>query len=75
MTPLLPAPTSTHLHLASIATRVGPPAAACPESKGCQPALLHGRYCVLHCPCATCQQLRTTVAQRLPRHRIGEVRS
>ncbi len=47
----------------------------CPESKGCQPALLHGRFCVQHCPCATCQQLRATVAQRLPRHSIGEVRS
>ncbi len=68
-------PVSPRPRRASLSALPNQPGGTCPESKGCQPALLHGRYCVQHCPCATCQQLRATVAQRLPRYRIGEVRS
>ncbi len=48
--------------------------APCPEHTGCQRALMHGRFCVHHCPCTACQQIRATVAERLAHVRSGEVR-
>ncbi len=40
-------------------------ASICPESKGCQLSLMHGRACVQHCTCTTCHSIRVFVANRL----------
>jgi hypothetical protein len=41
--------------------------ATCPGAKGCQPSLLHGRWCVQHCPCRACAQIRLIVIERQSR--------
>ena len=70
MTTLAPLPVSTrpwHTDPPALAERpTASPHPFCPERQGCQPVLIHGRYCVQHCPCVTCQHLRATVANHFP---------